>query len=134
MKLVKFLLLFLSYYPGIITYDGNNQWQQVQSGIITNSHPFFSTYFMLFLSKIHNTTSTILLFQMIVFSLAWGIFCQTIKCSKKEEILKAGYTLLLCLTPIIGLYSISLWKDILYTYYLFLIAIMFFTGLKRKFD
>ena len=60
-----FLLLFFAYYPGIITYDGNNQWQQVQSGVISNAHPFFSTYFMLLLSKLHNTTSIVLLFQMI---------------------------------------------------------------------
>ena len=43
---IIFIILYFAYYPGIITFDGNNQWQQVQSGIITNAHPFFSTYFM----------------------------------------------------------------------------------------
>ena len=57
-------LIFLMYYPGIITYDSNNQWAQVQSGIITNAHPFFSTYFMLLLSKIWNDTRIVVIFQM----------------------------------------------------------------------
>ena len=131
--MIIFLILFMSYYPGIITYDGNNQWQQVQSGIITNAHPFFSTYFMYLLSKLHNTTSTVLLFQMIIFSFIWGILCDNLKCSRKLEIVKICFTTIMCLTPIIGIYSITLWKDILYSYYLFALSIILFKGINNDF-
>ena len=44
------LIIFYFYYPGIITYDGNIQWNEVITGKLSNSHPFFSTYFMYLLS------------------------------------------------------------------------------------
>ena len=128
-----FLLLFFAYYPGIITYDGNNQWQQVQSGVISNAHPFFSTYFMLLLSKLHNTTSIVLLFQMILFSFIWGALCNDLKCSKKLEVVKICFTILMSFTPIIGIYSITLWKDVLYSYYLFSLSVMIFKGINNGF-
>lgn len=43
-------------------------------------------------------------------------------------------TIIFSLTPIIALYSITLWKDILYSYYLFSISIMFFLGINKKFQ
>lgn len=127
------ILIFLSFYPGIITYDGNNQWQQVQSGIYTSGHPFFSTYFIYLLSRIHNSTSTIIMYQIILFSVIWGIFCNSIKCDKSKEKIKIIFTILVNLTPIIGIYAITLWKDVLYSYYLFSISIMFYIGIKKQF-
>ena len=132
--LTIFIILLLAYYPGIITYDGNNQWQQVQSGIFEGGHPYFTTFFLLVLAKIHNSTTTVLLYQIGVFSLIWGVFCQSIKTDKKGEIIKVIGTLLISLSPIIGLYAISMWKDILYTYYLFAISVMFYIGINKDFN
>ena len=127
-------IIFLTYYPGLKTYDGNYQWRQVQSGIINNAHPFFSTYFMYLLSKIHNTTTTVILFQIFLFSFTWGMFCNYNKSENgKKEIIKIIFTIIFCLIPIIGLYSITLWKDILYSYYLFLISVILFKGIKINF-
>lgn len=134
LPLIIFIILFLMYYPGIMTYDGNNQWEQVQNGIISNAHPFFSTYFMYLLSKIHNSTSIIIFYQMFLFSIIWGFFCQIIKTSKKFEIIKYLFTIIICFTPIIGIYSITLWKDIIYSYYLMLISVLIFIGIKKDFN
>lgn len=131
---IVFLIIFLLYYPGIVSYDGANQWQQVQTGIISDSHPFFSTFFMYILSKIHNSIGIVLLFQMCVFSLFWGYFCSLIKTNTKMEIVKIVFTFLISLLPIISLYSITLWKDILYTYYLFMLGVMLFKGIKIDFN
>ena len=83
---IIFIILYFAYYPGIITFDGNNQWQQVQSGIITNAHPFFSTYFMYLLSKIWNSTNIIILFQILVYSVIWGYFCKLLKENNKKTV------------------------------------------------
>ena len=131
--IIIFTILFLCYYPGIITYDGQNQWNQIQSNLINDAHPFFSTYFMYLLSKIHNTTTIVIIYQMFIFSIMWGIFCYNIKCDKKYELIKIIFTILFCLTPIIGIYSITLWKDILYTYYLFFISAIIYKGINNNF-
>lgn len=131
---ILFTIIFFSFYPGIMTYDGNFQWKEVQSGLITNSHPFFSTYFMYLLSKINNTTTIIILYQIILFSLVWGYLCQSLKCSKKQEYIKYIFTIIMCLTPLISIYEITIWKDIMYTSYLFCIGIMLFNFSKNSYE
>ena len=127
------LFLFLMYYPGIIPYDGNNQWSQVQSGVITNAHPFFSTYFMLLLSKIWNDTRIVILFQMFLFSSGWTYICHENR-NEKNFIKQIIYTFIVVFIPIIGLYSVILWKDILYSYYLIMLGfIVYNISLKKDF-
>lgn len=127
-----FLLMIFIYYPGIIPYDGNNQWEQVQSGIITNGHPFFSTYFMYLLSKIWNDPLVVILYQIIIISFFWTIMCnKTRKDNFKSQVI---YTVVISFVPIIALYSITLWKDILYSYYLLMLGFMTYDiAFKRDF-
>lgn len=129
-----FMFLLLVFYPGIITYDGHNQWSQIVNNTIGNGHPFFSTYFMLLLSKIWNSPTIVLMFQVFVFSYFWTLICKNIRknnpdCFKKELI----YTIIISFIPIISLYSITLWKDILYSYYLMFIIYYIYKGIKNNF-
>ena len=119
---VIFLILLLAYYPGIIPYDGNFQWNQVQTEQITSGHPFLSTYFMLLLSKIWNSPTIVLLFQIFIFSLFWTIMCNKTRSDNfKKQII---YTFFISCIPIISIYSITLWKDVLYSYYLMMLAFL----------
>ncbi|MBQ6477593.1 MAG: hypothetical protein IJI43_04090 [Bacilli bacterium] len=128
------LFLFLVYYPGIMTYDGNNQWKQVQTGVINNAHPIFSTFFMLLLSKIHNTTTIVILFQILAFSVTWGLLVREIRVkNEKQNIIKYIYTFIMCFIPIIGIYIISLWKDILYSIYLLGLGGIILYGINHNF-
>jgi len=124
---VVLLIILLGFFPGIVSYDGNNQWQQVQSGLITDAHPFFSTFFMYLLSKIWNSVTIVILFQIVLFSISWGYLCKILKLSRKKQyIIMYIVTICILLYPLTSLYSITLWKDILYTNYLFLCAIMLY--------
>lgn len=134
--LIAFIILFiilLAFYPGVLTVDGDNQWQQVQSGLITNAHPFFSTYFIYLLSKIWNSVTVVIVFQMALFSICWGFLCQSIKCTKKQEWLKHIFIMLISLFPLTAIYSITLWKDIIYTSYLFCIGTLLFNWAKNNY-
>ena len=129
-SIITFTILFivlLGFYPGLVSYDGNNQWQQVQSQVFTNAHPFFSTYFMYILSKIWNSVTIVILYQILLYSIAWGYFCKTIKANNKKQIIVTCIlTIIITLIPLTCLYSITLWKDIIYTSYLFISAIMLY--------
>lgn len=118
-----FFILFLAYYPGIIPYDGAYQWSQVESGLINNEHPFVSTYFMYLLSKIWNCPQVVIFFQVLIFSLFWTIMCNRLRNNTnfKKQIV---YTFFISSLPIISIYSITLWKDILYSYYLMMLSFM----------
>ena len=129
-SIISFIILsiiLLSFYPGIVPYDGNYQWQQVKSGIITNAHPFFSTYFMFLLSKLWNSVTVVVIYQIILVSISWGYLCKCIKVENRKQILLMYiYTIFVMLSPLISIYSITVWKDIIYTSYLFICAIMLF--------
>lgn len=129
-SIIIFCILFvilLGFYPGIVTYDSINQWNQVQSRIITDAHPFFSTFFMLILSKIWNSYTSTIIFQIVLIAITWGYLCKTLKAESKKQIkIIYVYSILVFLTPLIALFSITVWKDIIYTSYLMLCAIMLF--------
>ena len=129
-SLICFGILFvmlLAFYPGLVSYDGNSQWQQVQSGIITDAHPFFSTYFMFLLSKIWNNITIVVIYQIVLVSIAWGYLCKIIKLeNKKQTIMMYVFTIIVMLLPLTSLFSITVWKDIIYTSYLFICAILLY--------
>lgn len=129
-----FMFLLLVFSPGIISYDSNNQWQQVVTNEINNAHPFFTTYFMLLLSKIWNSPSVVLVFQVFIFSYFWMYICKIIRENNKKSLKKIViYTIIISFIPLISLYSITLWKDILYSYYLMFIIYFVYKGIKNKF-
>ena len=137
-SLVVFLLLFivlLGFYPGIVSYDGDNQWQQVQSQVFTNVHPFFSTYFMYILAKTWNSITIVILYQILLYSIGWGYFCKNLKASNKKQIIVIYIlTIIITLNPLTSLYSITLWKDIIYTSYLFISAVMLYEWSNNNYD
>lgn len=129
-----FIFLLLVFSPGIISYDSNNQWQQVISNNINNAHPFLSTYFMYLLSKIWNSPTVVLVFQVFIFAYFWMHICNIIRKNNKNSDKKILiYTIVMSFVPIISLYSITLWKDILYSYYLMFIMYYFYKGVKENF-
>ena len=83
-----FMFLLLVFSPGIISYDGNNQWEQIVSGNINNAHPFFTTYFMLLLSKIWNSPTVVLAFQVFIFSYFWMNIARIIRENNKKSFKK----------------------------------------------
>lgn len=130
-----FMFLLLVFYPGIITCDGNNQWNQLVADNINNSHPFFSTFFMLWLSKIWNSPTIVLMFQVFIFSYFWMHICKIIRKNNKNSFKKELiYTIIISFVPIISLYSITLWKDILYSYYLMFTIYYIYKGIKDNFN
>ena len=132
---ILLLIALLGFYPGIVSYDGDNQWQQVQSQVFTNAHPFFSTYFMYILSKIWNSVTIVILYQILLYSIAWGYFCKTLKANnKKQKIIICIFTIIITLNPLTSLYSITLWKDIIYTSYLFISAVMLYEWSNNNYD
>lgn len=146
-KLKKFnyndLLIFLipfiifAYYlyifnPGILTYDSYNQLHQIATNNFSNWHPFFHTFIEMLCLKIYENPISIGLFQISVFSIIWMVICKYNRVDdgkiNKIFICQVIFTLIISLIPINAIYSITLWKDILFSYFLlflcFLIEVM----------
>ncbi len=115
------------YNPGILTFDSFNQVHQIASGRYTNWHPFFHTFIEMLLYKIYSSPISVGIFQILTFSIIWMVICKYFRNndeninfadikSDREFIIQSIITLIICLIPINAIYSITLWKDVLFSY------------------
>lgn len=117
---IVFSIYLAVFYPGIATIDTFNQLHQIASGHFTNWHPFFHTFIEMLCLKVYPSTVSICIFQILVFSTMWMVIC---KYSRNETDrndktfrLQMIATLIICIIPINALYSITMWKDVLFSY------------------
>lgn len=105
---------------------------KLQAGKIITNHPFFTTFFWYVLTKIWNKTTVLFVYQIGLISTIWTYLCSKLR-KKGNFIFLILYTIFLCFVPIIFMYSITAWKDIIYSYNLLLLGILFFIGVKNHF-
>lgn len=116
------IVYWLSFYPGIMTYDSVYQWSQIAEFIFSDWHPAYHTILMWLISRSTNTPSSISFFQVVYFSFITAFmakfFVERFQISKKFvfylSILSAWY-------PLNGLMLVTIWKDVFY-------GLSFFTG------
>lgn len=130
-----YLLTLLIYYPGILSFDSYNQLEQIKTGIYTTGHPIFHTFIELICMKIYNSPVSIAILQIFIFSLIWTIIC---KYNRKNDnfslkIFEVIMTLFVSLNPINSIMSITLWKDVLYSYALLLLTFLVEILIDKKF-
>ena len=123
------------YNPGIMTFDSFNQVHQIASGRYTNWHPFFHTFIEMILYKIYSSPISVGIFQILTFSIIWMVICKYFRNNDKninfadiksdrEFIIQSIITLIICLIPINAIYSITLWKDVLFSYALLFLCFL----------
>ena len=123
----------LSFYPGIITIDGTNQWNQIKSNNIIKNHPFFSTFFWWLLSKVWFSPTSLIIFQIVLISIIWTRICKNMSNNKNYKI-QLLYTVFLCFLPIIFGFAVTTWKDIIYSYNLLILGLMLYVGINKDFN
>ena len=126
---IVFSVYLAVFNPCIATYDSFNQMHQIATGTFMNWHPFFHTFIVMMCLKIYPSTTVVAVLQILTFSLMWMVIC---KYHRNDSIrnfrIQVILSLIICLIPINALYSITLWKDVLFSYFLmflcFLIKVM----------
>lgn len=136
--IIIFSIYLLVFNPCIATYDTFNQLHQIASGHFTNWHPFFHTFINMLCLKVYPSTISICIFQILVFSSMWAIIC---KYNRDDNVqnddtfkLQAIFSVIICIIPINSLYSITLWKDILFSYFLMFLCFLVVVMIDRKGD
>lgn len=119
--LICWLPYFLYQYPGIMTPDSINQFEQVL-GVIpySNHHPFVHTMLiklfynigLLFTSDMVIAISFYTFFQMCLLALSVFYFIQTLEQFEIRQGILIILTLFYALVPYHAVFSVTLWKDI----------------------
>lgn len=117
-------IFFFTYFPGMMSNDSYNQWQQAATGVFNDIHPVFHTLLIWLLSRIWFSPAIVALFQILTLSIttAWGISILDGNGLPKW----AAWTIasIFALSPLNADLVNVLWKDIPYSTALFLFSLM----------
>ena len=127
-------IVLLSFFPGLLSADSVDQILQAQHNAYTTGHPVIHTFLTGNLSKIGLWVPPAV--QIIIFAFVWIYACRTVRRynpSKKNKILQLIFTFVICIIPINFMYSITCWKDVVYTYAIILLLVLTYIGIKEKY-
>ena len=133
--IIFFTIALLSFFPGLVTSDIVDQIGQARENSYDNAHPIFHTFVIGNLAKLGGIWVPEL-FQIIIFALIWSYICKKIRnynSYAKNKIFQIALTFVICIIPLNFLYSIILWKDILYSYSMLALMGFLYIGINEKF-
>lgn len=115
-SLVCSVVLLTVFYPGLMTSDSTDQWNQASTGVYNDWHPFYHSLMIAGLRHLWNSPAVVACFQasLIAFSTGW-LIAATLRATDAPRLLGHLAAWLCALCPIIAIYSVTLWKDIPYS-------------------
>ena len=129
----------LSFFPGLVTSDNVDQINQSFTNNYKPAHPVIHSFLIGNLTKMGGQGAIWIpaLFQILFFAISWTYFCK--KCreynkSIKNKIFQIIITGIISIIPLNFLYSITLWKDIIYSYNFIILLTMIYLGIKSKYN
>lgn len=116
------LLYLWAFFPGILMTDSINQWQQAHSTFFNDWHPVMMTWIILLTTKIWDNPAAFVILQLITAGLITGYVIYAFrKMGVNRWLITAGW-LFLVFFPLNALYSVIIWKDTLFCYFLLLLT------------
>ncbi len=130
--ILRLILFFGCFYPGILTEDSINQLNQIISGAYINHHPYFHTrtiqcFFFLgyrLFGNINAAIAAFIVFQIIFMAICISFSFSTLsylKAPRYAHILLGAFYLII---PVNILYTFSIWKDVMFAGF-FIVFTMF---------
>lgn len=130
---VNFIVLFLwllAFWPGVMTHDSLQSWSQALTGEYTNWHPYLYSMYVKFLTLFYRSPASVAIFQMLSLSaLSAYVFGRLYALAQNKKLIFISFLLLLTSIPV-GLLTITLWKDVIYSQLVLLWGIVIFFLIK----
>lgn len=115
-------LMFIAFFPGAMTPDSLQQWEQSKTQEFTNWHPVMFTWTIMGLTQIWDSPGIIVLFQMLLFALVVGYMGYVMERFRIHKAIIWSVLILFAIMPVNAVYAIIIWKDVIYS-----ISLLFFT-------
>lgn len=110
--LVPLLCWWLALWPGGWSTDSLNSWRQIQTGEWTNHHPLPFTALVWLTSFGGHVVATVPLAQTILVALALALLVRSIVRAFGGGRAPVVVGFLLCALPLLGPFSVVVWKDV----------------------
>ena len=118
------LLYLCAFWPGAMSNDSLNQWQQAETMDLDDWHPAFHTLTIKAITTVWHSPAAVALVQILLMSAlgAWGYGLLLRAGVPRYAVILAWLTTLLSLRN--GMMAIVLWKDVFYSIALFALALL----------
>lgn len=125
---IPYLLMF---YPGNLSVDSYWSIQQILGNVpLSNAHPIMYTALVGFFVKIGMTIKDLefgialySVFQMLVLSVVFGGVCEWLRKRSSKKWIVVLATVFFALNPLVAMYAITMWKDILFSTWVLLLVV-----------
>ncbi len=122
MVIINTVLLFCVLYPGVITNDSANQIRQILNGYTSNHHPFWHTvvisvFLKAGLAVFGNMNAAIATYSMaliIFMAVCFSYAIMTAYCAGISKKAALGMGAFYALVPYNIVYSVTMWKDVVF--------------------
>ncbi len=123
-ELVVLLLWLMAFFPGTMSFDSVDQWLQSSAMRLSDWHSYLHTLFIAFLRLFWDSPAIVALVQIVATAglFAW-MFSYLFKKAKSPFLVVLFFALFVLSIPV-GIYSVTLWKDVPFS--LGLIGLSFF--------
>ncbi|MBB6450430.1 hypothetical protein HNR44_002413 [Geomicrobium halophilum] len=118
------LIYWIGFYPGVMTPDSLNHWMQIETYEFSNWHPFLYTMLMLGLTQMWESPAIISLFQVLAIGFVYGYAMYSLRRMGIPSYALMITTAVFAIVPVMGIYSVTLWKDVLYSLMILLFTII----------
>lgn len=120
--IINSAVLFLCKYPGFLSFDSSLQVKQVMDGTYNNSHPFYHTMILkafvsiglMLFGNMNAAIATYMVFQICFMAAAFAFAVMTLKEIGAPKWSVIMLVVFFALMPYHVVYSITLWKDIIF--------------------
>ncbi|QPA30739.1 DUF6020 family protein [Thermaerobacillus caldiproteolyticus] len=119
-------LYLLAFFPGTMTADSIYQWEQAHTGHFNDWHPVMYTLFIMLVTTLWDSPAAIGISQIIIMSLTVGYCLYQFEKAGANKTIIWVVSFAFALSPINGIYSVTIWKDILYSTFLLLFTTIVF--------
>ena len=131
-----FSLALISFFPGLVSSDGVDQIYQARNNVYYNAHPIAHTFVVGNLANLGGLWIPCL-FQILVFSIIWTYGMKVLrKYNDKNsfKLFEVLFTIFICIIPINLVWSVTVLKDVLYSYAMLLSIIYVYVGIKENWN
>ncbi|SDK14447.1 DUF6020 family protein [Sediminibacillus albus] len=113
-----------AFFPGGMTPDSLSHWRQIHTLEFSNWHPVFYTWFMMLITGAWHSPAATAIGQIIVLALIFGYAMYSFEKHGLNKKLLWITAILFALSPVNSVFSIMIWKDVLYSSFLLLFTVV----------
>ncbi|MEI8314971.1 MAG: DUF6020 family protein, partial [Verrucomicrobiota bacterium] len=104
----------LAFWPGIMSSDSVDQWGQMLTGHFNNNHPAFHTLTNWLFTRVWLSPAAVAMAQILALASVFGLTMRELALWGVPRNIRIVITMLFSLSPVNGLMTITLWKDVPY--------------------